>query len=89
MGSAAGRGLSRTYSADDASLVVASFGFATFEAMRLGFAERYQFVTQNYIRPLHGIPAGEIRNLPLLGSRCWEEYRTGYEKWISWTESEL
>ena len=77
------------YSADDASLVVASFGFATFEAMRLGFAERYQFVTQKYIRPLHGIPAGEHSQLAATRQSCWEEYRTGYEKWISWTESEL
>jgi hypothetical protein len=75
------------YSADDASLAIASFGYPTFEAMRLAFGERCGFVTRKYIQPLRGIRPGEHAQLAAVRQSCWEEYRVGYEKWIRYMEA--
>jgi serine/threonine protein phosphatase PrpC len=70
------------YSADDASLVIVSFGYPTFDATRIAYSERREFLNRKYIQPLHGIRQGDNAQLSAVRKSCWEEYRSGYEKWL-------
>ena len=70
-------------SADDASLVIAAFGYQSFPAIQQAFAQRGRVLTGKYIDPLHrpGTRRKE-RQQPATRQSLWEEYRIGYEKLI-------
>jgi hypothetical protein len=72
----------QSYTSDDASIVIAAFGYPTFEAMRLAFSERYDFLNHRYIQPLREIRQGEHVQLVAARQTSWAEYRIGYEKWL-------
>jgi serine/threonine protein phosphatase PrpC len=75
------------YSADDASLVIASFGYPTLDAMRLAFGERHRFVAHRYIRPLREISSENHAELAFTRQSSWDEYKGGYEKWLRQMEA--
>lgn len=72
----------QSYTSDDASMAIAAFGYPTFEAMRLAFIERYDFMNRKYIQPLREVRLGEHEQLAAARQTCWAEYRTGYERWL-------
>jgi hypothetical protein len=74
---------------DDASLVVAAFGYQSFPDMQQAFAQRRQVLTEKYIDPLHKPGThGKHRRLPVSRQSLWEEYRIGYEKLIRQRETD-
>jgi hypothetical protein len=71
------------YAADDASLVIAAFGYPEFGPMQHAFRERARFLLDNYIRPLHEMSGGGGRErFVALRQSLWGEYRIGYERWF-------
>lgn len=79
----------RSYTSDDASLVIASFSYPTFPAMQQAFDQRCRWLFEKYIDPLHPIGAPEEREqFDAVRRALWEEYRIGYEKWIRRMEAE-
>ena len=75
-------------SADDASLVIAAFGYPSFLAMRPAFAQRGHALTENYIDPLHKPGTRrKQRQPPATRQSLWEEYKIGYEKLIRQREA--
>jgi Protein phosphatase 2C len=76
-------------SADDASLVVAAFGYRSFPDMKQAFAGRGHALTETYIDPLHKSGARRKQRKPLATRQSlWEEYRIGYEKLIRQREAD-
>jgi serine/threonine protein phosphatase PrpC len=77
------------FSADDASLVIAAFGYPSFPAMQQAFAQRGHALVEKYIAPLHKTGArSKQRQPPATRQSLWEEYRTGYEKLIRQREAD-
>jgi serine/threonine protein phosphatase PrpC len=76
-------------SADDASLVIAAFGYPSFPVMQQAFAQRGHALTENYIDPLHkpGTRKKQPQE-PATRQSLWEEYRIGYEKLIRQREAD-
>jgi len=71
------------YAADDASLVIAAFGYPEFGPMQNAFRERARFLLDSYIRPLHEMSGGGGRErFVALRQSLWGEYRIGYERWF-------
>jgi serine/threonine protein phosphatase PrpC len=70
-------------SADDASLVIAAFGYPSFQDMQRAFAPRGDVLAEKYIEPLRG-PGARMkqRQQPATRQSLWEEYKIGYEKLI-------
>jgi serine/threonine protein phosphatase PrpC len=76
-------------SADDASLVIAAFGYRSFPDMKQAFAERGHALTETYIDPLHKSGTRRKQRKPLATRQSlWEEYRIGYEKLIRQREAD-
>lgn len=76
-------------SGDDASLVIAAFGYGSFPAMQRAFAQRGHAVAERYIDPLRR-PGARRKQRPPPATRqsLWEEYRIGYEKLIRQREAD-
>jgi len=75
-------------SADDASLVIAAFGYLSFPVMQQAFAQRGHALSEKYIDPLH--KPGTRRKQPqppATRQSLWEEYKIGYEKLIRQREA--
>ncbi len=72
----------QSYTSDDASMVIAAFGYPTFDAMRFAFSERHEFLNRRYIQPFREIRPGGHTQLAAARQASWEEYRSGYEKWL-------
>lgn len=71
------------YSADDASLVAAAFGYLTFKAMQDSFRRRAVYLDENFNELIRGInPERERERFVEARRTCWEKYRPGYEKFI-------
>jgi serine/threonine protein phosphatase PrpC len=76
-------------SADDASLVIAAFGYQSFPALQEAFARRGDVLTEKYIDPLHRPGTRrKQRQQPATRQSLWEEYRIGYEKLIRQREAD-
>jgi hypothetical protein len=76
-------------SADDASLVIAVFGYRSFPAMQQAFVQRGRFLTEKYIDPLQRPGTRrKQRQQPATRQSLWEEYRIGYEKLIRQRETD-
>jgi hypothetical protein len=76
-------------SADDASLVIAAFGYQSFQVMQRAVARRGRAVTERYIDPLRGPGTRRRqRQQPVTRQSLWEEYRIGYEKLIRQREAD-
>jgi len=76
-------------SADDASLVIAAFGYLSFPVMQQAFAQRGHALSEKYIDPLY--KPGTRRKQPqepATRQSLWEEYRIGYEKLIRQREAD-
>lgn len=76
-------------SADDASLVIASFGYSSFPRMQRAFGQRAGALTEKYIDPLQEL-SGPRKQKQYAAARksLWEEYRIGYEKLIRRREAD-
>ena len=82
-------GLIQGLAADDASLVIAAFGFPEFTLMQDAFHQRTRFLYDNYIRPLQEMSGGGDRErIVALRQSLWGEYRIGYEKLFRLMEAE-
>ena len=82
-------GLIQGLAADDASLVIAAFGFPEFTLMQDAFHQRTRFLYDNYIRPFQEMSGGGDRErIVALRQSLWGEYRTGYEKLFRLMEAE-
>jgi serine/threonine protein phosphatase PrpC len=76
-------------SKDDASLVIAAFGYRSFLDMQQAFAQRGHDLTEKYIDPLHKPGTRrKQRQQPATRQSLWEEYRIGYEKLIRQREAD-
>jgi len=71
------------FTSDDASLVAASFGYVTFEAMRQAFRRRQAFLEKKFVQPIREInPEHERERFVQARESCWAHYKPGYEKFI-------
>jgi serine/threonine protein phosphatase PrpC len=76
-------------SKDDASLVIAAFGYHSFLDMQQAFAQRGHAVAEKYIDPLYKPGTRrKQRQQPATRQSLWEEYRIGYEKLIRQREAD-
>lgn len=63
---------------DDYTLVMAVFGFQSFENLKQAFSKRYTFLCKNYLAKLAALPLNDAATRRLL----WESYRPEYTKYI-------
>ena len=71
------------FSGDDASMVAVSFGYPTFEAMRLAFEARCTLLEEKYAKRIRGIDQEKERERFVAARKsCWDDYRPGYERLV-------
>lgn len=69
-----------SYTGDDASLVLAAFGFADFGALRASFRERLEYLRAVHAAPMDAVPPADRQALVVARERSWQAYRDGYER---------
>ncbi len=70
----------RSYTADDASLALAAFGFGSFRRLRDAFRERWQELDAQHWKPLQNLPDREALVEARLES--WWRYRDHYTQFL-------
>jgi len=70
----------RSYTADDASLVLLGVGFDGFADLRQRYARRAAHVADAYWRPVRHAADGERAELVAARESSWARYRRGYEQ---------
>jgi serine/threonine protein phosphatase PrpC len=78
-----------TYTGDDASLALAAFGFADFDALRASFRERLEHLRVTHALPMDRVPAGDRQALAAAREASWHAYRGGYERRLATGAQEL
>lgn len=63
---------------DDYTMVLAAFGFRTFEGLKRALAPRYRYLYENYLSKIMELPQDDVA----ARRRLWEEYRAQYCKYI-------
>lgn len=63
---------------DDYSLILASFGFETFEMLKQKFVRRYKFLYENYLKKISALSSDDAASRRLL----WEKYRPKYMRYL-------
>lgn len=69
-----------SYTGDDASLALAAFGFAGFDALRASFRERLEYLRNAHALPMDQVPPANRHALTTAREASWHAYRGGYER---------
>lgn len=64
------------YAGDDLALGMMSFYYETFQNTRMQLTKRFQYLEQNYVKPL------KVENSEALLQSLWVEYKTLYERYL-------
>jgi serine/threonine protein phosphatase PrpC len=77
------------YSGDDASLVITSYGYRTFEALRAAFEKRLAWIASRFIKPVDETMGQHPEQYQASRQASWNEYKTDYEYWIRQMETQM
>lgn len=70
------------FTGDDASLVLAAFGWKSFEHLRHDFTERTQLLHADHWTPFNGIANGDREHLLAARNASWQSYRPLYSQYL-------
>lgn len=70
------------YAGDDFAMALVSFFHGDFRKLKKTYADRTRYIFKRYIEPLTRCRQEERQDLEGYTASLWEEYRTGYERYL-------